>query len=234
MAKTDKVDARLIALFALKIAPSPTAIRSQEQEEMSCLLTRKGQLLKCKVAEENRLQQQASVMVQKSIQRMLKFVAKEIAQIDERLEQLVRQDPLLECKAQAADTMTGVGRASAVALVLSMPELGTLSGKGASALAGVAPFNKDSGKVIGERHIFGGRSSVRSVLYMCTLSAIRYDQKIKAFYQRLLAAGKCKMKALTACMHKLLVIVNARVREALAADGCRPMPEVSCCAPPRE
>jgi transposase len=222
IAKTDKVDARVIALFAIKIAPKATALRSALQEELACLVNRKAQWNKCKVAEENRAQQQANAMIRKGIERHLKFIVREIAKIDARLEELVREDPQLQCKAEAADSVTGVGRASAVALVVTMPELGTLTSKQASALAGLAPFNKDSGKQSGERHIFGGRSQARAVLYMCCLSAICYDQKIKAFYQRLLAAGKCKMKALTACMRKLLVMVNARVREALAAQATCP------------
>lgn len=224
IAKTDKVDARIIALFGLKIVPQPTALRNALEEQLNCLVVRKAQLIKCKVGEDNRQQQQANELVQKSLQRHLKFIEKEVQKIDVRLDELVLQNPQLQCKAEAADTVTGVGRASAVALVAGMPELGTLNSKQAAALAGVAPFNNDSGKVTGERHIFGGRAAVRCVLYMCALSAIRYDQKIKAFYQRLLAAGKCKMKALTACMRKLLVIINARVREAMAAQkaSCEP------------
>jgi len=216
VAKTDKVDARVIALYALKIAPQPTAVRDALQEEMACLVTRKNQLLSCKVAEENRLQQQTNSLALQGIKRHLRFIDKEIHKLDERLEALVQQDPQLQIKAEVADTLKGIGRASAVALVVTMPELGKLSGKQAAALAGLAPFNRDSGKVSGPRHIFGGRPQVRSVLYMCVLTAVRYDEKLRAFYQRLLAAGKCKMQALTACMRKLLVIVNARVREALA------------------
>lgn len=217
IAKTDKVDAQIIAMYALKIAPQPTRLRSDLQEELACLINRKAQLIKCQVAEENRSGQQANAMVLQGLKRHLKFISREIEKIDVRLDELVRQDPELRCKAEAADAVKSVGRASAVALVVTMPELGTLKSKQASSLAGLAPFNKDSGKQTGERHILGGRPMVRSVLYMCTLSAICHDAKIKSFYRRLLAAGKCKMKALTACMRKLLVIVNARIREALAA-----------------
>lgn len=217
MAKTDKVDARIIASFALKMTPKPTTLRSKEQEELASLVARKGQLLKCVVAEENRQQQQADPTLQQSFRRHLAFLRKEIARIDARLEQIVQANAELERKAQAADAVKSVGRASAVMLVATLPELGTLTRQQVSALAGLAPFNKDSGKSSGERHIAGGRPAVRSILYMCTLSAISYEPKIKAFYQRLLEADKCKMKAFTACMHKLLVILNARVRDALAA-----------------
>jgi transposase len=222
MAKTDKVDARIIALFALKIAPEATTVRNQQMEDLAGLVARKEQLTAIKVAEQNRLQQVANPQVLKSIKSLLNSIQKQIDVMDRLLEQLIQQDVVLQTRAQAADGVTGVGRVSAIALVANMPELGTLSGKQISALAGLAPFNKDSGKVTGERHIFGGRASVRRTLYMCVLSAVRSNQKIKSFYQRLLAAGKCKMKALTACMRKMLVIINARVREALAASVACP------------
>jgi transposase len=218
MAKTDKVDARIIALFALKIAPTPTAIRNQQIEDLAGLVARKEQLIAIKVAEQNRLQQVANPQVLKSIKSLLKSTQKQIDAMDRLLDELIQQDAALQTKAQAADSVMGVGRASAIALVVNMPELGTLTSKQVSALGGLAPFNKDSGKVTGERHIFGGRAPVRRTLYMCVLSAVRSNEKIKSFYERLLAGGKCKMKALTACMRKMLVIINARVREALAAQ----------------
>jgi transposase len=217
MAKTDQVDARIIADFALKLAPKPTALRSKQQEQLASLVARKGQLVKFQVAEENRIQQQADLILQQSFKRNLAFLKKEIARIDRELEKLVQADAELELKAQTADQVKSVGRDSAVLLVASLPELGTLTHKQIAALAGLAPIAKDSGKLSGERHIAGGRPVVRSILYMCTLSAICYEPRIKSFYQRLLQAGKCKMKAFTACMHKLLVILNARVRDALAA-----------------
>lgn len=216
IAKTDKVDARMIAQFTLKLRPKPTLLRSEEQERLTRLVTRKTQLISCKVAEENRLQQETQREVLKSISTHLKFLDRQIASIDALLEQTVQQDPELLAKVEMADSAIGVGRASAIALVVSMPELGTVTGKQAASLAGLAPFNRDSGKVIGERHIFGGRAAIRCTLYMCALSAVRYDPKIRQMYLRLLEAGKCKMKALTACMRKMLVILNAKVRDALA------------------
>jgi transposase len=230
IAKTDTVDARIIATYSLKIAPKPTVVRSGLQEELACLVGRKAQLLDCKVAEVNRLQQQANPWASKGIERHLKFIGKEIQKIDDRLDELVRQDPELQNKAEVADQHRGIGRASAVALVVTMPELGTLTSKQAAALAGLAPFNKDSGKTSGPRHIFGGRAQVRSVLYMCVLSAVRYNKKISAFYERLVAAGKCKMVALTACMRKLLVIVNAQIREAIAGQLTSPLAEEAAVA----
>lgn len=217
LAKTDKVDAKIIAEYALRLAPAPTALRSEPQEKLARLVARRGQLIKAKVAEDNRFQQEGEPDCLSSISRHLQFLGAELEALDQRLYELVEQDPTLEQKARTLDAMTGVGRSSAVNLVVSMPELGELSAKQAGSLAGLAPFNKQSGEQIGERHISGGRAGVRAILYMCTLSAVRYDPRLQGFYHRLLAAGKCKMKALTACMRKLLVIANARVREALAA-----------------
>jgi transposase len=217
LAKTDRIDARLIARFARQMVLQPTAARSALQEELLALTGRKAQLLEMQSAEQNRLQQQSLPRLRQSLQRQLRFLEKELARLEQRLDELVRQDPQLQIKAEVADALKGVGRASAVALVTLMPELGTLNGKQAAALAGLAPFNRDSGQHCGERHIFGGRAAVRCVLYMCTLSAVRFDATLKAFYERLRAAGKCTMKALTACMRKLLVILNARIRDRLAA-----------------
>jgi transposase len=217
MAKTDKVDARIIALFALKIAPKPTSVRNAQQEQLARLAARKAQLIWAKVDETNRLQQEGDADALGSIQRHLKFLKKELDRVDRRLDALICADVTLQSKVEAADTVLGVGRASAVALIVNMPELGTLTGKQAASLAGVAPFAKESGKSVGERHIQGGRAPVRSVLYMCTLTAVRCEGKLRDFYEKRIKAGHCKMEALTACMRKMLVIINARVRDTLLA-----------------
>jgi transposase len=219
LAKTDTVDAAILASFALKIAPKPTAVRTAQQEQLARLAARKSQLTWAKVDELNRLQQEGDADAIASLRRHLKFLEKELARVDGQLEQLVYADPALEAKVEAADTLVGVGPASAIALVVQMPELGTLTRKQVGSLAGVAPFAKESGQSVGERHIQGGRAPVRSILYMCTLTAVRCQGKIQDFYQTLLKAGKCKMVALTACMHKMLTIINARVRDAMLALG---------------
>jgi transposase len=216
IAKNDKIDARVIASFTQKIKPKPTALRSQQQEHLARLVARKSQLIRAKVAEENRLQQEADADALKSIIKHLRFLTREIAAMDKLLEREVQDDPELLAKVQTADALSGVGRASAIALVVSMPELGRLTGRQAGRLAGLAPMDCDSGTIRKERHIHGGRSAIRTTLYMCVLSAIRYEPKIRRMYQRLLEAGKSKMKALTACMRKMLVILNARVRDAVA------------------
>lgn len=217
IAKTDKVDAAILAGFALKIVPKPTRVRTAQQEQLARLSARKSQLTWAKVDESNRLLQESDADAIASLRRHLKFLGKEIARVDQQLEDLIQADPALQAKVAAADTLVGVGRASAVALIVQMPELGTLSGKQAGSLAGVAPFAKESGTTVQERHIQGGRAPVRSILYMCTLTAVRCAGKLRDFYQTLLKAGKCKMVALTACMHKMLTILNARVRDAILA-----------------
>jgi transposase len=217
LAKTDQVDAQMIAGYGLKLVPKPTALRTAEQQELQALVARKAQWLQGKVAEENRLQQSSSAFVRQGIGRHLRLIEREIGKLDARLDELVEQDPQLQEKAKAADSVKGVGRASAVALVSLMPELGSLTRRQVASLAGLAPFNQDSGKQSGPRHIFGGRAPVRTVLYMCVLSVIRREGVLKSFYDRLIENGKCPMQAITAAMRKLLVIVNARIREAQAS-----------------
>jgi transposase len=216
MAKTDPLDADLIARFGLQKCPRPTAVRDDRDEQLARLSARRGQLVQMKVAEENRLEQECEPLVVKSLEKHLRVLNREIKQIDRKLDELVAQHEELEPKARIADEMTGIGRVSAVALVVSLPELGKLNRKKIAALAGLAPYNHDSGGHSGPRSIHGGRASVRAALYMPTLTAIRFEGKIKRFYLRLLERGKCKMQALTACMRKMLIILNARVAEALA------------------
>jgi transposase len=217
LGKTDSVDAHTIATFTLKIRPEPTPVRSELQEHLARLTARKTQLTHMKVAEENRLHQESDREVLRGIKKFLRILDREIASTDSLLEKAVETDPELLAKVQTADATTGVGRSSAITLIVTMPELGTLTSGQAGALAGLAPFNRDSGQTTGERHIFGGRVAIRSTLYLCALSAIRYAPEIRQMYQRLLQAGKCKMKALVACMHKMIIIINARIRDALAA-----------------
>jgi transposase len=228
IAKTDPLDARLICLFGLRMAPAPTPVRSDKDEKIARLVARRGQLMQAKVAEDNRQQQEADADNLKSIAQHLRFLQRQLQQLDRKLDRLVRQHEQLASKAELADQMTGIGRVSAVALVVSLPELGTMNRKRIASLAGLAPYNDDSGTHLGRRSIHGGRASARQALYMPTLTAIRYEGPIQRMYQRLLAAGKCKMQALTACMRKMLTILNARIAEALAVQRLqeqrRPVP----------
>lgn len=217
MAKSDKVDARIIASFALKIAPKATTLRSKTQEQMVALTRRKGQLRDCKVAEDNRLQQTADAFVVKAIKRHLAFIKREIEKIDKQLEQMVESDPELQAKAEAADSLKGIGRATAVGLLTVLPELGTLNRRQIAKLAGLAPFDNESGQKKKERHIQGGRPAARTLLYMCAVSALHGGGMLREYYDRLIAHGKCAMEAITAVMRKMLVIINARARDAIRA-----------------
>jgi len=215
LAKTDPLDAQIISLFALRMSPPPMKVRDDQQEKIARLATRRDQLISAKVAEDNRFQQESDPDVLNSIEKHLRWLKKEIGQIDRKLDKLVQASKPLEEKVKIADAMVGIGRVSAVALVVSLPELGRLNRRKIAALAGLAPYNDDSGTVHGKRCIHGGRASVRQALYMPTLTATRYEGKIREMYLRLVSRGKCKMVALTACMRKMLGIINARVAESL-------------------
>ena len=232
LAKTDPLDARMIANFALRMSPVVTPPRSAADEAIAHLNSRRSALVKDMVAEKNREESESEPDCLKSIARHIKWLERDIAQIDKKLDKLVSKQEELERKARLADEITGIGRVSAVALVVSMPELGRVNRRQAAALAGLAPYNDDSGQRRGKRSIHGGRTRLRTALYMPTLTAIRYPGKIQEMYQRLLARGKCKMQALTACMRKLLIMVNARVAQALATkDLTNPHPSIAALTP---
>jgi transposase len=211
LAKTDKIDARLIARFGAVMKPEPRARREQAQLELNQWVTRRRQLVLMVTAEKNRLQTAVPAM-QAQINKHLAWMQAEIEAIELEISQAIAANPLWSETAKRVATVPGVGAITASTLVADLPELGQLNRQKISALVGVAPFNNDSGKRRGKRRIFGGRTSVRSVLYMATLSGIRYNPTLKIFYQRLLANGKLKKVALTACMRKLLVILNAMVK----------------------
>ena len=211
LAKTDKIDARLIARFGATMKPAPQARRDQAQLELNQWVTRRRQLVLMVTAEKNRLQTAAPAM-QEHIARHIDWMQAEIERLEQQINQAIANNPVWRETARQIETAPGVGAITASTLVADLPELGQLNRQKIAALVGVAPFNHDSGQRRGKRRIFGGRTSVRSVLYMATLSAIRHNSVIKSFYQRLLAKGKPKKVALTACMRKLLVILNAMVK----------------------
>ncbi len=211
LAKIDKIDAGVIARFGATMQPEPQARRDRAQLELNQWVTRRRQLVLMVTAEKNRLQTAAPAM-QAHITRHIEWLQAEIEQLEQQINQAIANNPVWREKARRIETAPGVGTITASTLVADLPELGYLNRQKIAALVGVAPFNHDSGKRRGQRRIFGGRASVRSVLYMATLSAIRHNPVIKSFYERLLAKGKLKKVALTACMRKLLVILNAMVR----------------------
>jgi len=211
LAKTDKIDARLIARFGATMKPKAQARREQSQLELNEWVVRRRQLVLMLTAEKNRLET-TTPATQERINSHITWLQTEIEDLETQINQAIATDPLWIEKAKQIDSVPGIGPVTTATLLADLPELGQLNRQEIAALVGVAPFNHDSGKHRGKRRIFGGRTSVRSVLYMATLSATRHNPVIKKFYQHLLAQGKIKKVALTACMRKLLVIVNTMVK----------------------
>jgi transposase len=211
LAKTDKLDAGVIARFGATMKPQARARREEDQVKLNEKITRRRQLVLMLTAEKNRLHP-ASPTMQEHIASHITWLQAEIEALEQQISQAIKANPAWAETAKRVDSVPGIGFITAATLVADLPELGQLNRQKIAALVGVAPFNQDSGKQRGKRRIFGGRTSVRSVLYMATLSAIRHNPVIKAFYQRLLDKGKLKKVALTACMRKLLVILNTMVK----------------------
>lgn len=211
LAKTDKIDAQVIARFGATMKPEARARRTEAQAQLNELITRRRQLVEMLTAEKNR-RQTASPAMRRHIASHLAWLQDQIDELEHQISQAIEANPGWAETAQRVDSVPGIGPITAATLVADLPELGQLNRQKIAALVGVAPFNHDSGQHRGKRRIFGGRTSVRSVLYMATLSAIRHNPVIKVFYQRLLKAGKLKKVALTACMRKLLVILNTMVK----------------------
>jgi transposase len=211
LAKTDALDARALAHFADVIRPTPRPLPDAQTQELRALLGRRQQLIGMRTAEQNRLAG-TSAYLAKDIEAHIAWLNARIATLDDDLETLLRASPLWRENDDLLQSAPGIGPVCARTLVLELPELGTLTRQQIAALVGVAPLNCDSGTLRGRRLIWGGRAHVRTVLYMGTLVATRYNPRIKAFYERLLAAGKVKKVALTACMRKFLTILNAMLR----------------------
>ena len=211
LAKTDRVDAKVLARFAEAIKPEVRTLKSSELISLESVLTRRRQLIEMMTAERNR-QASAPSKIAKQISQHLVWLGKRLTEADDDLNHAIQQSPLWRHKAELILSVPGVGQVTATSLLAELPELGNLTRREISALVGVCPFNRDSGQHRGRRMIWGGRASVRAVLYMAALVASRYNSVIKAFYQKLLAAGKPKKLALVACMRKLLVILNAMVK----------------------
>lgn len=212
LAKTDRIDATILARYGQRIEPSPSAMLSEHQHGLAEVSARRRQLVEMIVMEKNRLLT-AGVHTQASLEAIIKALEEELSKIDDQLQQSIEQDDTCQRKMALLTSSKGIGPITAMSLIATLPELGRLTNKQISALAGLAPYNCDSGRYRGQRKIYGGRASVRQSLYMGTLVATRYNATIKAFYQRLCAAGKPKKVALTACMHKLLMIMNTMVKE---------------------
>jgi transposase len=211
LAKTDALDAAVLARFAEVVHPTPRPLPETQAQELSALLTRRRQLQAMLIAERQRLGT-ALLAVRPHITRHIRFLEAELADLDQQLRAAVQASPLWREQEDLLRSTPGIGPATALALLAEMPELGHLDRKKIAALVGVAPFPCDSGKLKGKRIVWGGRARVRSALYMAALVAVRHNPVLRAFYHRLRAAGKPKKVALTACMHKLLTILNAMLR----------------------
>lgn len=213
LAKTDAIDAGVLALFGQRIRPEPRPIKDPQLRELTDFLARRKQLVTMLAAEKNRLSS-APKAIRKDILQHIKWLAKRIKDSDDTLRKLIQKTPIWREKDVLLQSVPGVGPVVSVSLLTGLPELGQLNRKKIATLVGLAPLNRDSGKFRGQRMIWGGRANVRAALYMGTLSAIRFNPAIKAFYQRLLAAGKKPKVALTACMRKLLTILNAMIKHS--------------------
>lgn len=225
LAKTDKIDARVIARFGVTMKPPARARREEAQVELNEKITRRRQLVLMLTAEKNRLQT-ASLAMKKQIGTHIAWLQAEIEALEAQISQALKTNPEWTEKTQRVESAPGIGFVTAATLVADLPELGQLNRQKIAALVGVAPFNHDSGNHRGKRRIFGGRTSVRSVLYMATLSAIRHNPVIKEFYQHLLDKGKLKKVAITACMRKLLVILNTMVKTGQDWNPPNPSPAI--------
>lgn len=212
LAKSDKVDARVLAHFAAAVRPEVRALPDEQREALDELLGRRRQLMGMLVQEKNRLLQARARLVKKDIKTLIAILEKRIGGCDGELQQLIHASPVWKAQEDLLRSFKGIGPVSACTLVAELPELGQLNRKQIASLVGLAPIARDSGKWRGKRTIYGGRAQIRSVLYMATVSAIRTNDCIRSFYERLCAAGKPHKVALIASMHKLLTILNAMMR----------------------
>jgi transposase len=217
-AKTDPVDAVALARFAQDIRPEIRPLPSEEERFLGELLARRRQLVQLHTQESNRFRQAASAKVRHSISDVLRILKKQISQIDADIDRLIRQSSVWREKEEILRSVPGVGPTTARTLLAELPELGRCGNRQISSLVGLAPRNRDSGKFRGTRTIGGGRSIVRSALYMAAFAGIRYNPRLHEFYKRLRKEGKKFKVAITACMHKLLIILNTIVRKNIRWD----------------
>jgi transposase len=219
LAKTDAIDADVLAHFAEAIRPDPRPLPDEFTSELSALMSRRRQLIEMMTAEGNRLASCRAKQIRSGIKNHINWLRHELAQLHKDLDGHIRRSPIWREKENLLTSVPGVGRVVATTLLSDLPELGRLSRKQIAALAGVAPMNHDSGKMVGRRHIWGGRAGVRSALYMAALVASRWNPVIRSFYRRLLEAGKPKKVALLACARKLLHVLNAMIRTGRPWDA---------------
>jgi len=218
LAKTDRIDAAVLAAFGQVVQPEPRPLQDEQARALRDLVARRRQLLDMRKAEKTRLQGPISPPVQAGLQRHLAWLDAEIASADDDIDRMIRQSPAWRADEELIRSVPGAGPVLARTLIAEMPELGRLNSRQIAALVGVAPFNRDSGKMRGTRSVWGGRAQVRSVLYMATVCAVRHNPPLKAAYERLRQAGKPPKLALTACMRRLIVTINAMLKSRSTWD----------------
>ena len=212
LAKTDKIDAQMLARFAHTIQPQVHPLKDAQQLQLSAHITRRRQLIQMLVSEKNRLSSAVALM-RPRIEKHLNWLDSELAEVDTEIDHFIDDHSDWKDNQQRLMLIPGVGRITTMTLLAELPELGTLTPKQIASLVGLAPFNRDSGSMRGRRMIWGGRAAVRRALYMAAVSAMRWNPVIRTFYQRLRDAGKPFKVAITACMRKLLIIMNAMIRD---------------------
>ena len=216
LAKTDRIDARVLAEFAMRLEPRPSEKPSPQQVLLDELLTRRRQLVSMRTMELNRQAQAVGTLAARQIKRHLKHLDKQVAQIDAELDEMIDNDPNWKQRVELVDSVPGIGKTIAYRLVADLPELGKLNRGQIAALAGVAPMNRDSGNHRGKRVIRGGRVDARNALFMAAWVAKRHNPTIRAYAERLLAAGKPFKVVITACMRKILIILNVMLKTGTA------------------
>jgi len=222
LAKTDALDAQVLALFAERVRPAPRPLPDDAVQALDALLTRRRQLVEMLTAERNRLLV-ARPAVRRDLQQHIRYLERRLREADDDLHTAVKTSPLWRVKDDLLQSVPGVGQVVSLTLLAELPELGRLSHKEIAALVGVAPLARDSGTLRGKRLVYGGRAPVRAALYMAALVASKCNPVIRTFYQRLRAAGKPAKVALTACMRKLLTILNAIARSGTPWRPERPL-----------
>ena len=227
LAKTDRIDAQVLAHFGEVMKTRPTKLPEPEIEEAAELVGRRRQLIEMRTAEKNRLKMVLTKRVQQDVSAHLRWLEKRIDNLDHDIDRWLKASAIFQQKAELLLSVPGVGRVLTATIMAELPELGTLNRKQVAALVGVAPMNRDSGTLRGRRTTIGGRASLRRVLYMSALVAKTHNPVIKAFYDRLVGAGKPKKVALIACMRKLLTTLNAMV--ASGEPWAPPMVQDGCC-----
>lgn len=220
-AKTDALDARVLALFAERVRPEVRPLPDAAARELADLLARRRQLIAMRTAEKDRLGTAAAAAVRADLEAHIAYLSRQVGEMDRRLAEAVRDSPAWRERDELLRGIPGIGPVASRTLLAELPELGTLGRRKIAALVGLAPMNRDSGTLRGRRMIVGGRAAVRSALYMAALAAVRHNPALKAFYGRLVAAGKAKKLALAAAAHKLLTIADAILRSKRPWDPAK-------------